>query len=492
LAGGFSALRGGDALAPEYPSIFNTAVATQIDDAAVAAGIARKVDERSGRRRAWFEVRVLMGEFEIERLSTDARDRMTRALKGVGITSQPPLDTVHRRDTVVLSSGDGAGQAPAPTASSDALENVLTARICRPNQPVRETAFSELDSARGDGVAWLDIRDTFALDPVAVRAALNAHCRNELTPEMVDDLLSPDPRPKVVHYAGGAIRGVSAFSVSADESDEGADEDSKTKAGVLEFQPVEFLVGVDWIITCWHEVEIYRGAERVCEGPPSQREEVFHEVSRSWSSGDLSSAGDLAVLVLYELSLTFAPAYRELRAWEEEWELDFFRRPDRVDQETLLDARAAAAVLYSWLAPLNPPGMRKDINRGWFPGVTGTPDSGGHERAIRIDDRIDSSLRSLREFTESMRSSFDLLHVRTSELERKRDDRFQRTIAIGGAVILIPTLVAGVMGANTWVPGEYGESAHWAFVVFLVLVFGSGLLAWLLLRRMGRADERDE
>ena len=434
-----------------------------------------------------------MAEFEIERLSADARDRMTLALKEVGITAQPSLNTVHRKDTVVLSSDDGRSPAPARSATPDTtstLDDVLTVRSCRPNQPIGTSALSDIDAARTAGVVWFDIRDSFALEPAAVLAELNAHCRNQLTLEMVDDLLSPDPRPKIVHYADGTIRGVSAFAVYAEESDQGAEPDSKSKTGVLEFQPVEFLVGADWLISCWHEVEIYRGAERVAEGPPAQRAELFHEVSRGWSAGGLSSAGDLGVLVLYELSLTFAPAYRELRAWEEEWELDFFRRPDRLDEETLLDARAAAAVLYSWLAPLNPPGMRKDIDRGWFPGVTGTPESGGYERAIRIDDRIDSSLRSLREFTASMRSSFDLLHVRTSELERKRDDKFQRTIAIGGAVILIPTLVAGVMGANTWVPGEYGESAHWAFVVFLVLVFGSGLLAWLFLRRMGRTDDR--
>src|SRR5205823_6403129 len=99
--------------------------------------------------------------------------------------------------------------------------------------------------------------------------------------------------------------------------------------------------------------------------------------------------------------------------------------------------------------------------------ITGTPTSGGYERAVRIDDRIDASLRGLREFTETVRSAYDLLQVRASELERERDDRFQRTIAIGGAVILIPTLVAGVMDANTWVPGEYGPTAsHWAFAVF--------------------------
>jgi len=149
-------------------------------------------------------------------------------------------------------------------------------------------------------------------------------------------------------------------------------------------------------------------------------------------------------------------------------------------------------VLHNWLAPLNPPGMRRDVNRGWFPGVTGTQQAGGYERAIRIDDRIDSALRGLREFTDSMRTSFDLLQVRASALESQRDAEFQKRIAVGGAVILIPTLVAGVMGANTWVPGEYGpDSARWAFVVFLVLLFGSGLLAWVLLRRMGRTDEDD-
>jgi Mg2+ and Co2+ transporter CorA len=136
--------------------------------------------------------------------------------------------------------------------------------------------------------------------------------------------------------------------------------------------------------------------------------------------------------------------------------------------------------------------MRKDINRAWFPGISGNTESGGYARAIQIDDRIDGALGRLRRFAESLRASYDLMQIRESEIERERDDRFQRTIAVGGGAILIPTLVAGVMGANTWVPGEYGpNSPRWAFIALLAFVAVSALGGWLLLRKMRHLDDRD-
>ena len=276
---------------------------------------------------------------------------------------------------------------------------------------------------------------------------------------MVDDLVSPDPRPKVKLWDSGSISGVAAFRVTAAESDLGAEE-SRSMAGVLVFEPVEFLVGSDWLITCWHDPEVYRGADRVGERPTSPPPTLFAEVERRWPASAVSSAGDLAVLVLFELALTFAPAYRQLYVWEEEWELDFFRRHDRCDHETLRDARAGAAILRDWLNPLNPQGMRHDVERAWFPGVTGTADSGGYQMALRIDDRIDSALNSLRDFNQTLRSAYDLLQLREDVLDRHRDERFQRNIAVGGSAILIPTLVAGIMGVNTWVPGEAGPTSR--------------------------------
>jgi hypothetical protein len=34
--------------------------------------------------------------------------------------------------------------------------------------------------------------------------------------------------------------------------------------------------------------------------------------------------------------MSYKPAHRELYVWQQEWELDFYRRPGRIDRDTLL------------------------------------------------------------------------------------------------------------------------------------------------------------
>ena len=455
-------------------------------DLAAAQTIAEHVRSRPGRRGGWFEVRSLMGEFQIDRLSEAAQARMTEALSAAGVVLSTPLSELDRSDTVVLSlQSDGHG-AVAPE-HVEALDATLTTRVAR-DGGLQRVSLDELTPTAG--VRWFDLADSSRLHAKVVLERLGPYCNGQLTVEMVDDILSPDPRPGVKDAAPG-VRCVSAFAVQARESDEGTTEESCSKAGVLVFQPVEFLVGDGWLVTCWHDVEVYRAADRIAERPPAPDPALFAEIERCWPRAGLSSAGDLALLVLGELCLTYAPAYRRLYVWQEEWELDFYRRPDTLDADTLLEVRAAAAVLRDWLAPLNPSGMREDVGKAWFPGITGTVEEGGYKRALRIDDRIDRALADLRSFGDALRSSYDLQQMRTGEFERDRDDKFQRNIAVGGSVLLFPALVAGVMGANTWVPGQYGEDApHWAFVLLLGIIVAAAFVAWASIRWLQRRDER--
>lgn len=434
-----------------------------------------------------------MSEFGIERFSEDARQRMTAALTSAGLRLEPSLSELDRSDTLVLSA-PSAGQQHEAAPPGD-LEGALAVRIAEAGGRLQRTTLDEAGASVAEGgVRWFDVGDSARVQPRELLEGLAGYCGGQLTEDMVNDILSPDPRPRIKrHGPNGETRCVSAFRVQACESDEGAAPDSSSKAGVLIFEPVEFLVGDEWLITCWHDVEVYRGADRIRESAPAPPANVFREVERCWPRPALSSAGDLALLVLRELVLTYAPSYRQFYVWEEEWELDFYRRPERIDRETLLEVRAAAAVFRDWLTPLNLSGLREDVDRAWFPGVTGTPNRGGHEIALHIDDRIDRTLKGLRRFSDTLRSAYDLLQLRESERERERDDKFQRNIAVGGAVILIPTLVAGIMGANTWVPGQWKEPdspPHWAFLVLIGVVMLSGAVAWLAIQWLQNRDQR--
>jgi Mg2+ and Co2+ transporter CorA len=431
-----------------------------------------------------------MAEFGIERFSEEAQGRITVALTGAGLSIDPPLGELDRRDTVILSRQGTGGDGGAPTHRRP-LAEAMAIRVAEPRGCL-ERAGPGFRQTDGDGsVMWIDLPDAAAVDEQELFEYISGNVDGRVTRELVADVLSPDPRPRIKRHNETGIRCVAAFQAFACESDEGAAEGSSSKAGVLVFEPVEFLVAGSWLVTCWHDCEVYRGAERIREGTPAPPPDLFSEVERCWPEPNLQSAGDLALLVLRELALTYAPAYRQFYVWQDEWELDFYRRPDRIDRETLLEVRAAAAVFRDWLTPLNPPGMRQDVDRAWFPGITGTPREGGHEIALRVDDRIDGALKNLRDFTNTLRSAYDLLQLREGERERERDDRFQRNIAVGGSAILIPTLVAGIMGANTWVPGqwkEHGGPPHWAFLALVGLVLLSGLLAWVAIHWLQQRD----
>src|SRR4029077_4694381 len=88
----------------------------------------------------------------------------------------------------------------------------------------------------------------------------------------------------------------------------------------------------------------------------------------------------------------------------------------------------------------------------------------------------------------SMRASFSVLHVQTAEAARDRKERTQHRVELIAAIFLVPTLVVGFYGANTWVPGQ---GKHWGFWVMLValLILTSVAVATVL---NWRHQERSE
>src|SRR3954471_11191350 len=124
-----------------------------------------------------------------------------------------------------------------------------------PGAPPREAHAG----ARSDGIRWIDVDVLEPEPPDDVAAALleqlAPHTGPELDQAMVEDLLDVADRREGERYTEGRIRSLSAFRAATQGLNE-AD-------GELTFQPVEFLAGDDWVITCWHTRRTYRGAELV-------------------------------------------------------------------------------------------------------------------------------------------------------------------------------------------------------------------------------------
>jgi hypothetical protein len=345
-----------------------------------------------------------------------------------------------------------------------------------PDERPGPCGFDKVGTARG--FPWFELVCD-AGETAPVLDLLGPHCPG-LTVPMVEDLLTPDDSPEGVTYEDGAIRLASTFSVEARRAEGQAERGKPLGAGVLEFQPVEIVAGPDWLVSCWHPTRIFRGAEKIAEGPPGDAEEVFRGVRERWEHGRHGGAGDLGVTVMNELALSYKPAYRELLMWLEDWELSLYLDDELNSQDELPELWGLAAMLRKWLNPLNRPGLRGDVGKAWLPATD-------HPAVIEVDERVDKALAGLGKLSETLRQSFGLLHVEQAEKQRQHDERTARRFEKVAAAFLVPTLIVGFYGANTWVPGQ---NKHWGFwVMVMLLVLLSCVAVFGVNRMQGRTRE---
>jgi hypothetical protein len=350
-----------------------------------------------------------------------------------------------------------------------------------------------LDQPGGpDGICWidLDITRAGAGAPELLRL-IGPLCGGQLEREMLDDLLNCHRRSEDRSYGDDEeVRLAVAVEVETREaSGAGAEPGMPAEVRMLVAQPVGILAGDGWLITCWHRRQAYEGAMRV--GPPTDPKphaDVEAAVAKRWRPGPGATAGDLGVLILSELALSFAPAHRRLYDWLEAWELTLYLDNDVenkrliVDRATLPDLWGAMAVLRGWISPLNHPGMRADIDKAWFAGCS------DHRAAENLNDRIDRSLTALRELSSTLRASFGLLHLQVAEEQHARTERLQRLIEYVTAAVLIPALVVGFFGANTALPGQGSWWGFWVMVLVMVVLAGGAALVLRAFRRRETAE----
>jgi hypothetical protein len=345
-----------------------------------------------------------------------------------------------------------------------------------PASPPR--ASEEPRRADAGGVVWFDARP--GADPVALQALLEPHCPG-IEAAMLEDLLQPDDEPYGASYADGSIRLASAFAATARRSEPEGRRGAAQRAGVLLLEPVELLAGSDWIVSCWHPVRAFHGANELEAQPPrGAGGELLARVAHRWAAGCGRNAGDLGVLVLNELALTYAPAARTLYRWLEDWELGLYVA-DASDRDTLAQLWGEMAVLRDWINPLNRVGIRQDIDLAWLPATE-------HEQVIAVDDRIDRALMELRQLGDTLRASFSVLHVQQAEEDRDRSERIQRRVEVIAAAFLVPTLIVGFYGANTWVPGQGEHWGFWAMVVVLLLLSALSIALVVYWQRQQRRE----
>ncbi|HKP88599.1 MAG TPA: CorA family divalent cation transporter [Thermoleophilaceae bacterium] len=355
------------------------------------------------------------------------------------------------------------------------LSYVRSASAWVPGEP--PGALEELTTPVGPGTVWWYDLDPDADDPAEVARVLAPVCPG-LTVEMVEELLEPDTEPEGRSF-DERIRLASSFAVEV-RGPGGDDRRGQVQgAGELVFQPVELLSSDSWLLTCWHERRTFVGAveQRRHEAaePPGV---VVENVARRWAGGRGRNAGDLGVLVMHELALGYVPAYRALAGWLEDWEMGMYLQ-DEPDRATFAQIWGSMAVLRDWINPLNRSDLREDLDKAWLCATDA-------EIAVAVDNRVNKALAGLRELAQSLRAALQLLHVEQNEKRREEAERVQRRIELAAAAFLIPTLIVGFYGANTWVPGQGSHLGFWAMVGVLVVFTVFGLV---MVRRWQRQQK---
>lgn len=340
---------------------------------------------------------------------------------------------------------------------------------------------TRIDWPSDPSIVWWDLTGT-GLGANESLAVLEPSCPG-ITTSMIENLMAPDEKPAGQSYEGGEIRLASTFAVFPERRTSAAERGEPRPVGTLVIQPVELLASADWLVTCWHPTRTYRGMRcRAAESAPGGPAGIRESVEAAWARADTCCAADLGILIMNELALTYAPAHRAISGWLEDWELGFYIDDPRFDRDDLAHLWGERAVLRDWLVPLNRPGITENPAKAWLP-------ASNQELVEDVDNRVDRALINLEELGNSLRASFSLLHVQQTEESRQRSEALQRRAGIAAAAFLVPTLVVGFYGANTWVPGQ-GE--HWGFWAMVCALLAFTALTIFLLVRWQQAQRAEE
>jgi hypothetical protein len=235
----------------------------------------------------------------------------------------------------------------------------------------------------------------------------------------------------------------------------------RAQAPEVNVQPVFFLCGESWLITCsglallkWErELSGRVGGKRLSRDIDYAR--------RHWQRS--FESGDLATLFLRRIVESWLPAISRLDDYLQELGRGFLLGLEESESYGAIDDRKyragllAAQLMVNGISqmPRRLSRPAKDPSRAWFPAEQTADEAAAVQQLI---ERADQMLASQRE---EIRAAFTLLAaVQTSdqlrlaqetqkaaEASRKRSEAVQATVDVIAAALLVPTLVAGFFAA---------------------------------------------
>ena len=158
------------------------------------------------------------------------------------------------------------------------------------------------DLEESDALRWVDIYGG-DLSNGEVLALLGPICRGELTEKMVRDLITPQRFAVGGSYRDSDVVATSAFRIRHRHSDTNGSA-TNGHSGTSVFEPVQMLVGNDWLLSCWLPARVFRGLGDPVHVADDSSSGLYLAVAQRWPASHARSAEGLAKLVRHELAGT--------------------------------------------------------------------------------------------------------------------------------------------------------------------------------------------
>jgi hypothetical protein len=474
----------------------------------VASRIADELrPDPSTSRRA--KVSSLLHAFRTQGIHCDIGD-MKRALSAQGVVLDSPPPAISRRDVLDLrlDPDADADHGEPPLGVSGVRVSMWSPGLVGTFAPLPES--DEPHPVPTGGVLWFDVDprgdDPSEDDVRELTDRLKTSCIG-LNKIMVRDLLTPDVQPKAETY-GDERTGVRTVSIPALIAREVPDDDDGFD-GVDEqliVQMVELVIGPGWLITCWHRSRTLVGGGEVDHGPPLLREPFLGYVSYRWSqdaavlsaSAQLKDARDLAAYLARSLVATYGASLRRFQGWVSSWEVEFYKTlGDGANRVRATSLKSAAVEISNFLSLVGEFSRSVNAfklageempNSTWFADHEDIAD-GDPEKAAPSKEgdalalSVDAATTKLAQLSEEIRADMDLLMLQSQARQQESSERLQGYLGKVTGLVLVPTFVAGLFGANTALP----EGGTWAgFEIMVVLMVVSAAISYMVIRKLMR------
>ncbi|CDZ55732.1 zinc transporter ZntB [Neorhizobium galegae] len=296
----------------------------------------------------------------------------------------------------------------------------------------------------GDGLVWLH----FERDHPATAEWINTN--GGFDPLVAEALLAEDSRPRVEPLGDGLLIILRGVCAAPPEEAEGSSEE-------IDLVPLHIWVDEHRLVTLrdsGHYITALRDIRRALDNGKGPRQ-----------------AGELLALVSDKLVRDLEPVLDDMDEEVDELDELIFKGEASEVRQRLKLLRRRAVQLRRYLAP-----QRDALNRiehddaPWL-----------RERdKLRFREVIDKLMRFI-EYLDAIRDRTGILHDDLSTVIGERIARNSNRLAALAALLLPPSVVAGLFGMN--VGGIPGVDETWAFliIVALVIVISAGTL-WILKR----------